>query len=171
MNNLVLKSIIYGGIDGIITIFNLIAGMSGANINNKYILILGIALLISDGLSMGIGDYLSIKAQNRFNHKNNYLKYNNGVKNGFITFIFFVIFGSLPLIMFILINTYSKKNNFIKIYLLCILSLFILGIFQSIILNENKINGGINVSFFGGSTAILAYLISNFFSKLINNKK
>ena len=73
--------------------------------------------------------------------------------------------------MFILINTYSKKNNFIKIYLLCILSLFILGIFQSIILNENKINGGINVSFFGGSTAILAYLISNFFSKLINNKK
>ena len=53
------KSIIYGGLDGIITTFAIVAGISGADLETEVILVLGFANLIADGLSMGIGDYLS----------------------------------------------------------------------------------------------------------------
>ena len=54
-----MKSIIYGGLDGIITTFAIVAGIAGADLATEVILVLGFANLIADGLSMGIGDYLS----------------------------------------------------------------------------------------------------------------
>lgn len=58
-----IKSIIYGGLDGIITTFAVVAGVAGASLSSGVVLILGFANLIADGLSMGIGDYLSSKAE------------------------------------------------------------------------------------------------------------
>mmetsp|Transcript_2957 Transcript_2957/g.2489 ORF Transcript_2957/g.2489 Transcript_2957/m.2489 type:complete len:293 (+) Transcript_2957:69-947(+) len=57
------KSIIYGGLDGIITTFAIVAGIAGADLTTDVILVLGFANLIADGLSMGIGDYLSESAE------------------------------------------------------------------------------------------------------------
>lgn len=57
------KSIIYGGLDGIITTFAIVASIQGANYGTAAVLVLGFANLIADGLSMGIGDYLSEKSE------------------------------------------------------------------------------------------------------------
>jgi VIT1/CCC1 family predicted Fe2+/Mn2+ transporter len=54
-----IKNIIYGGIDGIITTFSIIAACFGANLGIKYIISMGVANLIADGFSMGFGDYIS----------------------------------------------------------------------------------------------------------------
>ncbi len=62
-----IKSIIYGGLDGIITTFAVVAGVAGASLSAGVVLILGFANLIADGLSMAIGDYLSTKAENEYN--------------------------------------------------------------------------------------------------------
>ncbi|MBI2629063.1 VIT1/CCC1 transporter family protein [Candidatus Pacearchaeota archaeon] len=61
-----LKSIVYGGLDGIITTFAVVAGVAGAALGSGIILILGFANLIADGISMAIGDYLSTKSENEF---------------------------------------------------------------------------------------------------------
>jgi VIT1/CCC1 family predicted Fe2+/Mn2+ transporter len=58
-----LKSIIYGGLDGTLTIFAVVAGIVGARLDTILVLIIGVANLFADGLSMGIGDYLSTKAE------------------------------------------------------------------------------------------------------------
>lgn len=58
-----IKSIIYGGLDGIITTFAVVAGVAGAELSTGVVLILGFANLVADGLSMGIGDFLSTKAE------------------------------------------------------------------------------------------------------------
>ncbi len=60
------KSLIYGGVDGIITTFAIVAGVVGANLEFSAILILGFANLLADGLSMGIGDYLSSKSEREY---------------------------------------------------------------------------------------------------------
>ncbi|MBN1834929.1 MAG: VIT1/CCC1 transporter family protein [Spirochaetales bacterium] len=60
------KSLIYGGLDGIITTFAVVAGVAGASLSVAVVLILGLANLIADGLSMAIGDYLSTKAENEY---------------------------------------------------------------------------------------------------------
>jgi VIT1/CCC1 family predicted Fe2+/Mn2+ transporter len=62
-----LKSLVYGGLDGIITTFAVVAGVAGASLSAGIVLILGFANLIGDGLSMAIGDYLSTKAENDYN--------------------------------------------------------------------------------------------------------
>ena len=61
-----LKNIVYGGLDGIITTFAIVAGVTGASLSSGIILILGFANLLADGFSMAIGDYLSTKAKNEF---------------------------------------------------------------------------------------------------------
>ena len=61
-----IKSLIYGGLDGIITTFAVVAGVAGASLNVGVVLILGFANLIADGLSMAIGDYLSTKAEKEY---------------------------------------------------------------------------------------------------------
>ncbi|MBR9699787.1 hypothetical protein GOV09_04995 [Candidatus Woesearchaeota archaeon] len=63
-----IKSIVYGGLDGIITTFAVVAGVAGASLSFNIVLILGFANLFADGLSMAIGDYLSSKAEREY-HK------------------------------------------------------------------------------------------------------
>ncbi len=61
-----IKSAVYGGLDGIITTFAVVAGVAGAKLTAGIVLILGFANLIADGLSMAIGDYLSTKAEQEY---------------------------------------------------------------------------------------------------------
>jgi vacuolar iron transporter family protein len=63
-----IKSLIYGGLDGIITTFAVVAGVAGASLSGAIVLIMGFANLIADGLSMAIGDYLSTKAESEYKH-------------------------------------------------------------------------------------------------------
>ncbi len=61
------KSIVYGGLDGIITTFAVVSGVAGATLSIGVVLILGFANLVADGLSMAIGDFLSTRAENEYN--------------------------------------------------------------------------------------------------------
>lgn len=61
-----LRDIVYGGLDGIITTFAVVAGVSGAQLGAGIIVILGIANLLADGFSMGTGDYLSTKSEREY---------------------------------------------------------------------------------------------------------
>ena len=61
-----IKSIVYGGLDGIITTFAVVAGVAGAALPVSVVLILGFANLIADGLAMAFGDFLSTKAEDEF---------------------------------------------------------------------------------------------------------
>jgi len=60
------KSIIYGGLDGITTTFAIIAGVVGGGIAVQVILILGFSNIIADGISMGISDTLSDMAEHDY---------------------------------------------------------------------------------------------------------
>ncbi|WP_394351332.1 VIT1/CCC1 transporter family protein [Cyclobacterium roseum] len=67
-----LREFVYGGIDGAVTTFAVVAGAVGANLDPMVIIILGFANLFADGLSMSIGAYLSSKSE-----KENYDKHKN----------------------------------------------------------------------------------------------
>lgn len=59
-----LKSIVYGGMDGIITTFAVVAAASGGDLDRNVVLIMGISNMFADALSMGLGDAISSKAEN-----------------------------------------------------------------------------------------------------------
>jgi vacuolar iron transporter family protein len=58
-----LRDWVYGGIDGAITTFAIVAGVVGAELSAKVILILGIANLVADGFSMAASNYSGTKAE------------------------------------------------------------------------------------------------------------
>ncbi len=58
-----LPDFVYGGIDGAITTFAVVAGVVGAGLSTPVILILGFANLLADGFSMAVGKYSSDKAE------------------------------------------------------------------------------------------------------------
>lgn len=64
-----LKQIVYGGNDGIVTTFAIVAGFAGAQaegvaqIGGLAVLVFGLANLFADAVSMGLGEFLSGRAQ------------------------------------------------------------------------------------------------------------
>ena len=61
-----IKNIIFGGIDGIITTFSIIAACYGSNLQIKYIIAMGFANLVADAFSMGFGDYISSLFESKY---------------------------------------------------------------------------------------------------------
>jgi len=55
--------LVFGGLDGIITTFAVVAASVGGSLSTDVILLMGFANLVADGLSMGFGDYLSSQAE------------------------------------------------------------------------------------------------------------
>lgn len=58
-----LRDWIYGGIDGAVTTFAIVAGAVGASLPPRIILILGIANLLADGFSMAAANYSGSKSE------------------------------------------------------------------------------------------------------------
>jgi VIT1/CCC1 family predicted Fe2+/Mn2+ transporter len=58
-----LRDWVYGGIDGAVTTFAVVAGVVGAQLSNRVVLILGLANLVADGFSMAAGNYSGTKTE------------------------------------------------------------------------------------------------------------
>jgi DNA damage-binding protein 1 len=61
-----LKPMVFGGLDGIITSFAVVAAAAGGGYGISIVLVMGFSNILADGLSMGIGEYLSSKAEADF---------------------------------------------------------------------------------------------------------
>lgn len=66
---------VYGGIDGSVTTFAVVAGSAGAHLDTSVIIILGFANLIADGFAMSVGSYLSNKSEQDNYEKHKRLEY------------------------------------------------------------------------------------------------
>ena len=59
-------NIVYGGLDGIVTTFAVVSGVTGAELSAGIVLIMGLANLLADGFSMATGAYLSAKSEREY---------------------------------------------------------------------------------------------------------
>ncbi len=70
-----LGEFVYGGIDGCVTTFAVVAGSVGAGLSSTVIIILGFANLLADGFAMSVGAYLSSKSERDNYHKHKQIEY------------------------------------------------------------------------------------------------
>jgi len=70
-----LPEFVYGGIDGLVTTFAVVAWATGANLDLSIVLILGFANLFADGFSMSVGAYLANKSEHDHYKKNLAMEY------------------------------------------------------------------------------------------------
>lgn len=219
-----IKSFTYGGVDGVITTFAIMAAAVGANLDPKVVIIMGFSNLIADALSMGFGDYLSSSAERDYintekkketyeykTHRDHEIKelvelyVYNGMEvedaiqlvsilaskekytNIFInhmmvleldlpeaetrkdilikalfTFISFIFFGSIPLLVFLTmyLSEYDNKNNiFIITCIVSSITLFLVGAFGAKITKQSILKNGFLTMINGIIATSAAYLI------------
>ena len=58
-----IKSVVFGGLDGILTTFAIVSGATGGGFATTVVLVLGFSSKIADGFAMGLGDALSTRAE------------------------------------------------------------------------------------------------------------
>ena len=98
-----IRDIVYAANDGLVTTFAVVAGVRGAGLPAATVLILGLANLAADGLSMAVGNYLGIKSeraaelQDRYNERRESV---HAFKHGLVTWIAFIVVGLVPLLPF-----------------------------------------------------------------------
>ncbi len=91
--------LVYGANDGILTTFAVVAGVTGGALSSQAVIILGVANLFADGLSMGVGSYLSIRArESALEHQRRPEEEAQPARHGLATLFAFVVAGAVPLL-------------------------------------------------------------------------
>src|SRR4029453_7077062 len=97
-----IRDLVYGANDGVITTFAVVAGVTGGTLQPMAVLVLGVANLVADGLSMGVGNYLGIRSDERVREKQELPEQEAfPIRHGIATFIAFVTAGAVPLIPYV----------------------------------------------------------------------
>src|SRR5688572_33273197 len=97
-----IREIVYGANDGVITTFAVVAGVSGGGLSARVVLICGVANLIADGLSMAVGNYLSLKSHERVLEAQGLPEEEAFPwRHGAATFAAFVLAGAVPLVPYV----------------------------------------------------------------------
>lgn len=60
------KAAVFGGLDGIITTFAVVASVAGANLKTEVVLVMGFANLLADGVSMAFGEFIGGDAEIKY---------------------------------------------------------------------------------------------------------
>lgn len=156
------KSIVYGGLDGIITTFAVVAGSVGGNLGLTTIIILGFSNLLADGFSMAAGDYLSSTTSKEVDNK-------DALKNAIATFTSFNAFGLIPLLAYLLVNrlTFLQDHTFAVACVLVSFALALLGWVKGTITEESRKKEVLRTLLVGLLAALFAYYVGQFLGALI----
>lgn len=156
-----LKAAVYGANDGIITTFAVVAGVVGAQLSPEIVIILGIANMVADAVSMGIGDFLGERSEQKLRQIEKKPFESEGLwHTGLVTFIAFVLAGSLPLIPYVVqifgINIPSDQR-FIWSILATMGALFLVGSLRTRFTRGNWWLNGLEMLAIGAIAAVIAF--------------
>jgi len=173
-----MKAAVYGANDGIVTTFAVMAGVVGAQLSPRIVIILGLANLFADGLSMGLGDYLGEKSERKLRDKHAPTEHicklakNGGVsceKNsqvtklpvwatGLVTFIAFIIAGFSPIVPYIFNEIFNLGINQSAVSLVTTASaLFIVGASRTTFIGGRWYKNGLEMFAVGMLAALVAF--------------
>ena len=151
-----IRDIIYGANDGIITTFAVVAGVTGGALSPTAVLIVGTANLFADGLSMGVGNYLSIRSHESARAAQNLPEEEAApARHGAATFLAFAIAGTLPLLPYAF--GAGPQERFGISVALTFAALFVIGALRALVTIDRWWIAGLEMLLLGALVAGAAY--------------
>jgi VIT1/CCC1 family predicted Fe2+/Mn2+ transporter len=160
-----LPEFIYGGIDGVVTTFAIVAGVVGAGLNPSIVLILGFSNVLADGFSMASSNFLAERAEVRMGRGSG----KTPIRTAFATFSSFVLLGTAPLIAFLfeLLFGWFSGHQFVVSIILTSLAFIVIGFIKGGVTGQNKIRASVETLLVGGIAALVAYGVGAFLHNLV----
>jgi vacuolar iron transporter family protein len=171
-----IKDIIYGANDGVVTTFAVVAGVAGAGLSTKVILIIGFANLFADGFSMAVSDYLGTKSECEAGVGNSVeCDKRHLLRSAWYTFWSFALGGFMPLLPYLYnirvdarIAVVGADWMFAGSLICAGAALFVIGGLRTIFTGRNFFRSALEMLLVGGVAALVAYLAGNIISSLVS---
>lgn len=164
-----LKGAVLGASDGIVTTFAVVAGVVGAGFATEIIIVLGIANMVADGISMAVGDFLGERSISRMHKHDDETKkekksYADG-KSSVITFVAFVVAGTLPLLPYVVMLfgiSVPENKQFAMSIIATLSAMFIVGSLRTYVIKGSWWRNGLEMLLVGSVAAVVAYSLGAF---------
>lgn len=151
-----IRDLVYGANDGIITTFAVVAGVAGGSLSNAALLVIGAANLAADGVSMGVGNLLAIRAHERALEADGLPEQETyPYKHGMATLAAFVGAGAVPLLPYVL--PIGQQRRLVTATVLTLGSLFLLGAARAVVTRDSWWKAGLETLALGAAVALAAY--------------
>ena len=160
-----LRDLVYGANDGIITTFAVAAGVAGAQLGARTVLILGFANLLADGFPMGASNLLSIRSGEAVRAAAGLeVEEPFAMRHGIATFGAFVAAGAVPLAAYVL--PMDADARFPITTALTLFTLFGVGALRTLVTERDWIRSGLEMLLLGAAAAAVAYGVGAFIARL-----
>ncbi len=166
-----LSEFVYGGIDGAVTTFAVVAGATGAGFDTKILLVLGFSNLIADGFSMSVGSYLSSKSSIELMEKKGQSTKDEAspVINGLMTYSAFILVGLVPLLSYTFDLIFNMESN--SLFAISIgltgLAFVLIGLLKSKVAHTPVLRAVVETGILGAIAASLAYVLGDLLEQII----
>jgi VIT1/CCC1 family predicted Fe2+/Mn2+ transporter len=150
-----IRDIVYGANDGIITTFAVVSGVAGGGLSTAAVLVIGAANLAADGVSMGVGNLLAIRADERAREAASLPELEAYPwKHGLATTVAFIAAGVVPLLPYLVSGVGSEA---MASTVLTFAMLFVLGASRSLVTVDRWWRAGLETLLLGAVVAVAAY--------------
>lgn len=166
-----IKPAVLGASDGIVTTFAVVAGVVGAGFATEVIIVLGIANMVADGISMALGDYLGERSVHTLEKSEG--KDSDSCclwKTSLVTFLAFVVAGGLPLLPYVLMLfgfKIAENHQFIMSVVSTLTAMFFVGSLRTYVIKGSWFKNGVEMLLVGSVAAIAAYTLGSFIEQFI----
>ncbi|MCL6480199.1 MAG: VIT1/CCC1 transporter family protein [Firmicutes bacterium] len=158
--------LVFGANDGIVTTFAVVSGTTGATLEPRIAVVLGVANLIADGIAMGAGSYQGMRSEQ------DYLRSTQGtvregrlhaLGHGAAIFFAFVAAGSVPLLPFLFL---PAEQMFLVSCVATGITLFAVGSLRTLVTRARWFVSGLEMLLVGSLAATAAYFIGHLLGRL-----
>jgi VIT1/CCC1 family predicted Fe2+/Mn2+ transporter len=154
------RNFIFGAEDSLVSTVGLLSGIAAGGLTQKNIILTGVVLVIVEGLSMGVGSYLS-EVSTEESQVTESEAFKTSLTAALIMFISYIILGLIPLSPFILIS--NTKTAMMFSVIASLTSLLILGLISAKFLKTKAIKSMLRMLILGGLAIGVGLFIGNRF--------
>lgn len=160
-----LRDIVYGGIDGVITTFAVVAGVRGGELAAAVAIVIGVANLFADGLSMAVGNFLSIRSNEGARRASGLAEEESEPsRHAAATFAAFIGAGTVPMLPFLF--DLSDARRFHASIVLTLATLFAAGLLRAYVTGESWRTSVAEMLGLGALVAAVAYYAGHLVARL-----
>jgi VIT1/CCC1 family predicted Fe2+/Mn2+ transporter len=151
-----LRDMIFGALDGVITTMAVVAGASGAQLGARVALILGVANLVGDGISMGASNYLGLKSE--LEQAGGDVAQEAPWRHGLATIAAFVIVGTIPLLAYWLPRP-GGLSVLLVAAVLSLMALAVTGAARALFVEKGPLRSAAEMTAVGTLAGLAAYAV------------